>query len=321
MREFLGGDPHEVFDDDGWYGCGLMPPPALDHPDFSGYYPEYEDGKDGFRIDDGGVGHLTVSSSCFEKYVHPLRHARTLADIEGFPVVSNEGWSEATMREVGAAAQAEGKAASAFVGSIYEAAWKVRGQAEFMIDLLEHRDWAEVLLDRFCENTARVAAAAGRAGYDRIAISDDVANQNTMMFSPALWREVLKPRLARVIAAARSNTPDVHVWYHSDGNVWDILDDLVEVGVTILNPVQPECMDPLAVRKRMGRRLAFDGCVGTQTTFPFGTPDDVRARVRELIGGLDGLDGGLTLSPTHLLVPGVPPENVVAFFEACDARI
>ena len=189
------------------------------------------------------------------------------------------------------------------------------------MDLLDHRDWAEYLLDRHCENTSRSAAAAAGAGYDRIAISDDVANQNAMMFSPSLWREVFKPRLARVISAATDIKPDIHVWYHTDGNVWDILDDLVEIGVTILNPVQPECMDPIAVRKRLGRRMAFDGCVGTQTTFPFGTAADVRARVRELIDGLDGLEGGLTLSPTHAIVPGVPPENVIAFFDEIDATV
>mgnify|MGYP002682421527 CR=1 FL=1 len=73
------------------------------------------------------------------------------------------------------------------------------------------------------------------------------------------------------------------------------LDDLVEIGVTILNPVQPECMDPLAVRKRMGRRLAFDGCIGTQTTFPFGTPAEMRRTVQELAQALDGLKGGWRL--------------------------
>jgi len=88
--------------------------------------------------------------------------------------------------------------------------------------------------------------------------------------------------------------------------------------VTILNPVQPECMDPVAVRKRFGKRLAFDGCVGTQTTFPFGTPDEMRKAVLELADALDARNGGLRLSPTHVLEPEVPPENVAAFFNACD---
>jgi uroporphyrinogen decarboxylase len=138
------------------------------------------------------------------------------------------------------------------------------------------------------------------------------------MFQPELWRDVMKPRWAKVMAAARAIKPDIQIWYHSDGNLEVILDDLVEIGVTILNPVQPECMDPVALRKRYGKGLAFDGCVGTQTTFPFGTPQDMRDRVRELADTLDGLNGGLMLSPTHVLEPEVPAENVEAFFEACD---
>ena len=196
--------------------------------------------------------------------------------------------------------------------------WQVRGYEPFLMDLLTQREWAELLLDRFCENNVRTAEAAARAGFDLISIGDDVANQNAMMFQPDQWRQIMKPRWARVIAAARRVKGDIHVWYHSDGNIWDILDDLVEIGITILNPVQPECMDPFAVRRRLGRRLAFDGCVGTQTTFPFGTPETMRGVVRGLVSGLEGLSGGLMLSPTHVLEPEVPVENLTAFFDACD---
>ncbi|MBN2564177.1 MAG: hypothetical protein JXB46_00540, partial [Candidatus Eisenbacteria bacterium] len=199
-----------------------------------------------------------------------------------------------------------------------ENAWQVRGYEAFLTDLLVQREWAELLLDRFCDNNVRVAAAAGRAGYDLLQIGDDVANQNALMFKPELWREVMKPRWAKVIAAAREHKPDVEIWYHSDGNVWDILDDMVEIGLTILNPVQPECIDPLAVRRRFGKRLAFDGCVGTQSTFPFGTADEMRRVVRGLVKDLNGKNGGLMLSPTHVLEPEVPPENIVAFFDECD---
>ena len=141
---------------------------------------------------------------------------------------------------------------------MYERAWQVRGYEPFLMDLLSDREWAELLLDRFCDNNLRVAEAAARADYDCIATGDDVANQNALMFQPDLWREVMKPRWAKVIAAARAIKPDIQVWYHSDGNIEVILDDLVEIGVTILNPVQPECMDPVAdpqaIRQTAGLR-------------------------------------------------------------------
>ena len=92
------------------------------------------------------------------------------------------------MREACAEAHAEGRYAQTFVGHMYENAWQVRGYEAFLMDLLTQREWAELLLDRFCENNMRVAVAAAKAGYDCIASGDDVANQNAMMFQPDLWR-------------------------------------------------------------------------------------------------------------------------------------
>jgi len=319
LTEVLGGDPKDVFDDDDWYGCTLLPPAGQATPDFSHYFPEYEVGKDGFLIDGSGIGRVDHGSYHFTENIAPLRNARSFRDIETFPYTDNSDWSDAAMVDVGREAQASGKAASAFCGSIYEGAWKVRGQAELLEDMVLRPDWSEYMMDITAANLRRSVTAAAKAGYDRIALSDDVATQTAMMMSPALWRKLIKPRLAGVIETARSIKPDIHVWLHSDGNLWDILDDIVEVGVTILNPVQPECLDPFKVRKRYGKHLAFDGCVGTQTTMPFGTAADVRTRVRELIEGLDGLNGGLTLSPSHTIEPEVPVANVKAFFEECDA--
>jgi uroporphyrinogen decarboxylase len=319
MTDHLGQDPHARFDMDNGMGAGLRPPEGFTFPDYSVYHPDRKHGEDGFSIDGNGCGHLNHGFFHFTEYISPLRNAERFEELESYPIVSNEDWLDDRMKAEAEAAHAKGDFAAVFLGHIYENSWQVRGYEPFLVDLLTRRDWAEFILEQFCRNHERTAAAAARAGYDCLHSGDDVANQNAMMFSPDLWREVLKPRWARVYAAARAIKPDIHIWYHSDGNVTDILDDLVEIGVTILNPVQPECMDPLAIRKRFGKRLAFDGCVGTQTTFPFGTADDMRRTVRELGEALDARHGGLMLSPTHVLEPEVPPENVVAFFEACDA--
>jgi len=320
LTDVLGGDPKEVFDDDDWYGCTLLPPANPVAPDYSHYFPDHKEGENGFTIS-GGVGYVDHGSYHFTEMVPPLRNARSFEDIQQFPYGDNSNWSDAGMREVGQEAQASGKAASAFCGSIFEGSWHIRGQAEFLADMIINPEWCEYMLDRHASNVRNSVVAAARAGYDRVALSDDVATQISMMMSPELWRKLIKPRLAGVIQAGRDVKPDLHVWLHSDGNLWEILDDIVEVGVTILNPVQPECLDPFAIRKRYGKKLAFDGCVGTQTTFPFGSTADVRARVRELIEGLDGLNGGLTLSPTHAVEPEVPVENVKAFFDECDSIV
>jgi uroporphyrinogen decarboxylase len=106
------------------------------------------------------------------------------------------------------------------------------------------------------------------------------------------------------------------VAHHCDGDATDIVGEFIECGVDVLNPVQPECMDPVAVKREYGKDLAFWGTIGTQTTMPFGSPEDVRAEVRNMIETV-GKGGGLLLAPTHTVEPEVPWENIIAFFEAC----
>ncbi|NOY74681.1 MAG: hypothetical protein GXP32_02690 [Kiritimatiellaeota bacterium] len=318
MTEFLGCDPIEFYDMDVPVSSLMRPPEDYVAPDYSVYFPEYEVGENGFYIDGNGCGHQGCGFHHFTEFISPLKNADTFEEIEAYPFPCNEGWSDEELRKVVAEGHAAGNVVSGHIGHMYESAWEVRGYEPFLIDLMTNRDWAEFVLEKFYENNLRNAVAAAKAGVDVLITGDDVANQNSMMFQIDLWRDVMKSRWAKVYAAAKEIKPDIKIWYHSDGNIEDIIDDLIEIGVDILNPVQPECLDPVKLRKRYGRNLAFDGCMGTQTTFPFGTPDDVRAKVREWCDELDALNGGLTLSPTHVLEPEVPPENVAAFFEACD---
>jgi uroporphyrinogen decarboxylase len=132
--------------------------------------------------------------------------------------------------------------------------------------------------------------------------------------SMELWRTWLKPRLKRVIDAARAEQPDVLIQYHSCGYVEPFIDELIEIGVDILNPVQPECMDPVELHARYGDRLSFNGCLGTQTTLPFGTAQEVRDTVRHYLN-LAGDRGGIVVCPTHLVEPEVPWANIEAYIE------
>jgi uroporphyrinogen decarboxylase len=139
--------------------------------------------------------------------------------------------------------------------------------------------------------------------------------EDRLLMSPATWRKFLKGRLAGVIAAARKIKPDVLFDYHSDGYVEPLIDDFIEIGIDSLNPVQPECMDPAKLKRRFGRRLSFWGTIGIQHTMPFGTPAEVASEVK-LRCETVGKGGGLYLSPTHVLAPEVPHENIRAFVEA-----
>jgi uroporphyrinogen decarboxylase len=140
------------------------------------------------------------------------------------------------------------------------------------------------------------------------------------MFRQDHWRRFMKSRWVKVYAAARAIKPDVQIWYHSDGNVASIIPELIEIGVTILNPVQPECVDPLSVKRQYGDKLAIDGAIGTQTTMPFGTAGEVRDMIRERARTI-GHDGAYIISPTHVLEPEVPLENIAVFVETAGGLV
>ena len=152
-----------------------------------------------------------------------------------------------------------------------------------------------------------------------IGYGDDVGTQRGMLMSVRMWRTWLKPRLARRIAAARDVRPDVLVFYHSDGDVSAIIPDHHRDRRRHPQPVQPECMDPVAVERDTGIGCGSGARMGTQSTFPFGSPDDVRREVRARIETV-GVGGGLFLAPTHVIEPEVPFENIVAFVETVKNR-
>lgn len=195
-----------------------------------------------------------------------------------------------------------------------EDALQIRGYEQFFIDMASKPEWAEYILDRLMERNLGIATACARAGVDYLATGDDVANQIGLMFSAEDWRRFMKPRWAKVFTAAREIKPDIEIYYHSDGNIAELIGELIEIGVTILNPVQPECLDPFDVHRKYGDKLTFDGTIGTQTTMPFGTVDDVRKAVGDIIEAV-GPAGGLIVAPTHLLEPEVPLANIYAFID------
>jgi len=270
-------------------------------------------------VDEWGVWWKQSGTFHLAHIESPLRHAESLDEMRDWPWPDLDApyRFEGVAAEV-AALQGQGLAVAAFAGSIFEQAWYVRGLEAMLMDMLAEPEIA----DWFFERTARMqrvaAEALARAGVDIIITGDDVANQNSLMMSIETWRTFLKPRLAATIAAAKAVRPEVRIFYHSDGNVADLIPDLIEAGVDILNPVQPECMEPAAIKARYGDRLSFWGTVSVQKTMPFGSPDEVRREVAERIATV-GKDGGFILAPAHVLGPEVPWENIVAFFEAADA--
>jgi uroporphyrinogen decarboxylase len=309
IRGRLGGrSPFDYFDLD-VASVGPKGPPAT--PDHSRWF-EGRALRPGTQINAWGVAHEPGSMYHFTHYVSPLA-GRPGADLKHYELLDRvhpscfEGMAQrvAEWRD-------KGYATSGMVGHTYETAWQIRGYDDFLRDMVLDPGPIEDLVEAISRQNEVIARRLAEAGVDVLRLGDDVANQNALMFSPALWRRFFKGRMRRVIAAAREVKPDIHVWYHSDGNVEAIIPELMEAGVTILNPVQPECMDLRRIRALYGDRLCFWGCIGTQSTMPWGTPDEVRRVTRETI---DLMGPGLLVAPTHVLEPEVPWDNIVALAE------
>lgn len=255
----------------------------------------------------------------FRSMLHPLEHVTSVAQLEKLP------WPDtadprhyADLKRKLRQIHTRGKVAVAGMEcTVFEVAWYMRGMDNLFQDLAEDNGIADWLLDWLTVRSCNVVREFTRAGVDVIGLGDDIGMQTGMLLSTPLWRRQLKPRLAKVIAAIREASGGRKVWvhYHSDGNIMEVIPELIEIGVDILNPVQPECMDVATLVARHGRQLAFSGMIGTQTTMPFGTPDDVRRRVRELAALHRDHGARVMIGPTHVLEPDVPFANILALVD------
>jgi uroporphyrinogen decarboxylase len=195
----------------------------------------------------------------------------------------------------------------------------MRGFADWYLDLAAQPALSEVLFDAVMEvkmGYARSILEIAGAEVDIVMTADDMGTQKALQFSPVTYRKYFKPRNARYIDMIRGYT-DAPILLHTCGSVYEIIDDLIEIGVGILNPVQTRAanMDPRLLKERFGTRIAFWGAVDIQQVLPFGSEGEVEAEVRSLFETL-GDGGGWVLGPSHNIQPEVPPENIIAMYRA-----
>ncbi len=202
-------------------------------------------------------------------------------------------------------------------GELFETAFRLRGFEQFMVDLLENPPLVEYQLEQLTAMHIAVSLALARAGIDILALDDDVAEPTRMLISPQMWRHYFKPRVRAIIQTCKQANPELFVFWHSDGYIEPIIPDLIEIGVDVLNPVQPDVMDPARLKQLYGDRLAFFGTVGTPQAWAWAEPEAIRAEVYERIHTV-GVGGGLIISPAYDLEPEVRWENVLAFFDAVE---
>jgi len=201
--------------------------------------------------------------------------------------------------------------------SMFEMAWHMVGLQKFMMDMALEEPYVEALLDRVMEFTIGIGKQLAELGVDGIWTGDDFGAQNGMMIAPEMWRKIFKPRFAELFSELKSTNPEVLVMYHSDGAVAPILDELVEIGIDVFNPVQPNVPghQPDELKAGLGDKLSFWGAIDQQYLLPNGTPAEIEADVAEKIEAL-GAGGGYLCSPAHIIQADTSMKNVETFIAA-----
>ncbi len=189
----------------------------------------------------------------------------------------------------------------------------MRPYEDFLVDCLTRPEYVLELLRRIAAVEFARAEAGVRAGARAAMIFGDFADQRSLTVGPPTFRRVLKPLLAELCARLRAVNPQVLLFLHSDGNLAEVLDDLVEIGFQAVHPIQPECMDMAAVKRRYGKRLTLFGGVSVQTELPGSTPEGIRSLVRRRVDEL-GAAGGFILAPSNTILADTPPASVAAMY-------
>lgn len=253
----------------------------------------------------------------------PLSEARTIADIERHP------WPDPSNPALFIGLRERAKwlyentdyvlVADAIKGGILTKALQIRGYEQLFTDLVENTALAEALMDKlldlykqFWSHFLRQVGPYVQMVY----FTDDVGGQSAMMISPETFRTLLKPRLASLIDHIKGEA-DVKFMYHTDGAVSPVIDDIIDMGVDVLNPIQTSAlgMDTAVLKEMYHGRLCFHGAVDVQQMLPFSSPAEVKADVIRRLYDL-GRGGGYILAPCHNIGSDVPPENVEAMYAA-----
>jgi uroporphyrinogen decarboxylase len=256
--------------------------------------------------------------------VAPLRNAEDVADLDAFV-----GWPDPTdpaivagKREDALAIRASGYAVTAAPGMAMAVGHNyafLRGFELYMLDMLGNTrffnafcdrivEWSEAYLEAFLTPIADVV--------DLVMMAEDMGTQDALFMSPQHYRKYLKPYHARVAAAIKRAAPRAKIILHSCGSIYPIIPDFIEMGVEVLEPVQPRAamMEPWRLKRDFGDSLSFLGGTDIQELLPHGTPEQVRDGVKELIDAY-APGGGYILAPSHQFQPDIPPENIVAMYD------
>jgi uroporphyrinogen decarboxylase len=269
----------------------------------------------------GVIRRRPPTSFCYDLYRSPLSGEITPNDILHFPFPDPEDFGRLRgLRENALILRATNYAIvlSLGVGVVHQSQF-IRGFNDWLTDLVTQpallSALMEAILDVRLEIARQVLKLVGDL-IDVVFVGDDLGIQTGMMMSPSTYRRVIKPHQKRAFDVIHALTPAKLV-YHTCGSIVPVIDDLIEVGIDALNPVQVSAkdMDTEMLKKRFGDRLAFWGAIDSHNVLPYGTTEDVRREVRLRIAHLAG-KGGFILTSVHNIQGDVPPENICTLFDA-----
>ncbi len=277
-------------------------------------------------IDSWGSGQVEITPGHWFPGVHPMAEASTIEEIESYP------WPDMSdpTRIAHVRAQARRLAeenqyaimATPWLLFPFERAHAMQGMDVFLLNMGLNPDFAQALLEKIlqvCKELMGPFLAELGNNVDIIKIGDDLGTQSSLMISPKMYRQFLKPIHADFIQFIKERTK-AKVFFHTDGDVFPLIDDFIEIGVDILNPIQTSAgrmADLPELKKRYGKELVLCGAIDTHRVLPYGTPEEVRAEVRRVIEIL-GPGGGYMVASVHTIMDDVPPENVLAMVDAVE---
>jgi uroporphyrinogen decarboxylase len=271
-----------------------------------------------------GVGSVEGDPGMWFPAIHPLAETHSIADIETYPWPDmNDPSRFAHVRAEVQRLAAENKyaiLATPWLAFPLERAFAMQRMDRFMANLGWHPDFAQALLAKITDLCKTLMGNFLREcgdDIDMIKIGDDLGMQNSLLMSPKMYRSIVKPFHADYISFIKSRTK-AKVFFHTDGDVFPLIPDFIEMGVDVLNPIQTSAgkmSDLHELKKQFGKNIIFCGAIDTHRILPFGTPQEVRAEVKRVIEAL-GEGGGYMLAPVHIVMPDVPPENILAMVDA-----
>lgn len=246
---------------------------------------------------------------------HPLEGGYELVDRYVFPDPDAPGQFEEAEALL---ARREGRYALGSVWfTLFERLWMLRGFNNMLLDPYLHAEAFAALRDRIVEYNLSMIDHWLARGVNGIFFSDDWGSQRGLLIDPADWRTFYKPSYARMFRRVREG--GAHVWMHLCGNITAILPDLIEMGLNVLNPVQPQAMDVAVLAREFGGRVCFFGGADVQGVLVYGTPEDVRRQAQELVRLFASRNGGYIASTSHGLMPETPLDNIIALLEVFTA--